>query len=117
MSLPTARDSKQICAISRLCQRLREPRELLGIYVTRTEHNFLRATYLEPLSGLDGLNKRGGLEQRLVSAGIQPCDASPEEFYLQSAPRQVSTIDVGNLELAPGRRRQRGGDINNRVVI
>src|SRR5712675_2284780 len=103
-------DGKQVGTVAGLGQWLREPRELLGIDVTRAERNFLWATDLQPLPGLDGLDERRCLEQRLVSACIEPRYSSPEKLHLQRASRQVGAIDVRNLEFTPGGGLQPRGD-------
>jgi hypothetical protein len=61
--LPSLRNGKQVGTVPGLGHGLCESRELLSIYVTGAEGDFLRAAHFEPLPGLDGLYEGRCLEQ------------------------------------------------------
>jgi hypothetical protein len=71
--------------------------------------NLFDAGDLETLAQLDGLDERGGLEERLVSAGVEPREASRERLDAELAAGEVLAVDVGDLELTPDQGLEGGG--------
>ena len=79
--------------------------------------NLFDAGDLETLAQLDGLDERGGLEERLVSAGVEPREASRERLDVELAAGEVLAVDVGDLELTSCGGPERGGDLDDLVVV
>ena len=66
---------------------------------------------------LHHLNEIGRGQQRLVSARVQPGITTPQQLYIEATPLQVRFVDVGNLQLAPGRRLNGLGKSHHVIVV
>src|SRR5271169_6349589 len=94
----------QIVAILVLAERLGEPLEVGSGDQALAERDLLDAGDLEALALLDRAHELAGLQQRLVSAGVEPGGAAPELLDRQPAALEIDPVDVGDLELAARRR-------------
>src|SRR5206468_5573079 len=79
--------------------------------------NLFDARHHQTLALLDRLDVVVRLQQRLVGAGIEPRDTARQLFDVQLTAFEIGAVDVGDLELAPGRRLQRGGDVDDLIVV
>ena len=52
-----------------------------------------------------------------MGAGIEPGGAAAEQLDLELAQGEVTRVDVGDLELAPGRGPELAGDVAHPVVV
>jgi len=111
------REPQQVLAIGALGQRLGQRCERLTADITLPERNLLWAGDLETLPAFNHMDEFGSLEQAFMRAGIQPGDAPPQLLDSQGAARQVSAVDVGNLQLAARRRLQARRNLNDGVVV
>ena len=91
--------------------------ETAGVDVAHAVGDLLGAGDLEALALLDRLDEQAGLEQRLVGAGIEPRGAAAQQLDLERAQGEVARVDVGDLELAPGRGPDLAGDVAHPVVV
>src|SRR5262245_36657529 len=107
----------EIAAVLAVPQRAREPHHRGAIEPALSQRDLLDAGDLEPLALLDRLDEVRRLEQRLVSAGVEPRDAATEPDHVELAGAQVLAVDVGDLELAARGRLERLGDRDHAVVV
>ena len=73
--------------------------DLLAGDIAHPVGNLFEAGDLEALAGLDGLDKGRGLQQGVVGAGVEPGVAAAHGLDVELVAREVSLVDVGNLEL------------------
>jgi hypothetical protein len=69
------------------------------------------------LAVFDGGDELAGFKQRLVSAGVEPGHAASHPFDIQFAALEIHAVDVGDLQFAACRRLDRGGDVDDLVVV
>jgi hypothetical protein len=76
------------------------------------ERDFLGASDEESLPVLDRSHELGRLEQRVMTAGIEPGKTAAEPFYVEQAKLEIAPVDIGDLQFAArmgsSRRRCRG---------
>src|SRR5579859_2723619 len=65
--------------------------------------DLLGARDLESLALLDGLNESGGLDERVMSSGIEPGDSPAHDFGVQLSPHHVGPVHICNFKLTAGR--------------
>ena len=93
-------DTQQIFTVLVLAEGRRQAFELVAVYESLVEGYFLDTGDLQPLAVLDGLHELGGVDQAVVSAGVEPGIAPAEPFYRQLAVLEIALVDVADLELA-----------------
>ena len=94
-----------------------QPPELGPVDVAHPEGDLLGAGDHQALPVLDGLDEVGRLEEGFVRPGVEPGDAPAHELDPQLAPLQVFAVEVGDLDLAPGRGLEAGGDVRDPAVV
>jgi hypothetical protein len=52
-----------------------------------------------------------------MGAGVEPGEAAPQHLDEQLAAFEVGAIDVGDFEFAPSRRPDRGGNVEDVIVV
>src|SRR5215470_25974 len=110
-------DLEQVLPVATSRQRARQALELCRVDVAAAKRDLLRAADLQPLAALERLDEHRRPQQRLVRAGVQPGDPAAEELDVQRAALEVRPVDVGDLQLATRGGRERGGDLEHRVVV
>src|SRR5258707_1297702 len=68
----------EIGAVARLHERLRQCRHLRVVDEPHAPGDLFRTADLKPLAMLDRADEGAGFEQRVVAAGIEPGEATPE---------------------------------------
>src|SRR5690606_35565374 len=79
--------------------------------------DLLEARDLEPLPLLDRGDEVGRGEQRVVRAGVEPCEAAAQPLDVQRAALQVPAVHVRDLELAALGGLKRGRDVRYALVV
>ena len=74
--------------------------------------DLVQAGDLKPLPVLDRAHEFGGLQQAVVRAGVEPRIAPAHSLDVEVAALEIGLVDVGDLQLAPGRGLHRGGDVS-----
>src|SRR5436190_12026594 len=110
-------EAAEILTVCARLHRARERGQLRLVDVAHAERNLLETPDHQSLAFLDGLNVARGLHQRLVRAGIEPRHTSGQLFDDELTVPEIRLIDIGNLELASGRRLQSRGDVDDLVVV
>mgnify|MGYP000172639273 CR=1 FL=1 len=91
--------------------------DLLSRDVAHAIGNLFEAGDLEALAGLDSLDEGCSLQQGVVRAGIEPGVAAAHGLDVELVAREVSLIDVGDLELAARAGLEVFGDVDDAVVV
>lgn len=91
--------------------------QLFGRDVAHAPGDLLDAGHLQPLSLLDGLDKGGRLQQRLVRARIQPGRATAQQLDIQLPALEIDLVDIGNLQFPARRALQAGGDVRHAAIV
>ena len=81
------------------------------------QRDFLQTRDLQTLAALDDADEFGGFHERFMRAGVEPSRATAELFDLEVAFLQIETVQVGNLEFAPGRGFQVAGKSHHSVIV
>ena len=110
-------EAQQILAVVVLSERLGELVDLLSRDVTHAVGDLFETGNLEALAGLNGLDKGCGLQQGVVGAGVEPGVAAAHGLDVELVAREVSLVDVGDLEFTAGRWLYRLGDIDDVLVV
>src|SRR5262245_16268463 len=106
-------ETQQVLPVCGTFQRLRERPDLRGGDQSHSKRDLFRAGDLQSLAGLDRLDKRGCLHQRLMSSRIEPCDAASQQLDVEAAVPQVAEIDVGDFIFAASGSAQPSCDIDD----
>ena len=83
--------------------------EVVVAEVAEAPADLFRAADLEALSVLDGAHEVAGVVEVVDGAGVEPGSSSLEKLDLQAALLEVDPVEVGDLQLAAGRRLQLAG--------
>ena len=78
--------------------------------------NFLRTSDAQSLALFERLYKRGGFEQAVVCAHVEPGKAATHSLYVQLTPLKIGADDIDNFQLASRGGLQARGDINNLLI-
>ena len=90
--------------VSGALQRLGQPQQLRGVDEALDEGDFLGAGDLQALALFHDVDELGGFQQRFVGAGVEPRIAAAEPLGMQLAAFEIPLVQIGDLELAAGRR-------------
>src|SRR5208283_3623758 len=110
-------DCLEVDAVLVVLHGLRLAQEVVARQPAEAESDLLRASHLESLPLLDRLDEIPRLKQRFVRSRIEPCDATAESLDKEIPGPEVGSIHVGDLKFATRGRTQRGGDIEDPIVI
>ncbi len=91
--------------------------ELLRRYISEPQRNLLRASDPQPLPLLQNLHEAARLDERGMSAGIKPSEAAAEHLNKKFAAIKISAVDVGDFDLSAVRRLDRGGNVDDVVIV
>src|SRR4029079_17187746 len=69
------------------------------------------------LTSLQRPDEVAGVVERVKGAGVEPCGSPREHLDLELATVEVDPVEVGDLELATGRRSQAAGEVDDLVVV
>ena len=72
----------------------------LSFKPTALQGNFFQAGDFQALPILDEGYKQARLKQGIVSASIEPSDASAKEFDIEDSSFEIESVEVGNLEFS-----------------
>src|SRR5262245_56303530 len=114
--LGIVQQAAQVLAVGVVLHGVGDAQDVDGADQAQLVGDLLDARDHEPLPLLDGLDERRGLQERLVSAGVEPGDAAAQLLDVQRASGEVRGVGVGDLELAPRRGPERGRDVDDAVV-
>ena len=59
----------------------------------------------------------GGLDERVVRAGVEPSGAAAEDFDVELALREIEAVEVGDLKFAAGGGFERAGERDDLAVV
>src|SRR5450755_3895135 len=93
----------EVLSIARFSQRFCHARDLLTVDPTLSECDFLQTGDFHTLPVFNGCNELTGFKYRFMRAGIQPSITASQNFHVELACLEISTVHVGNLQFAaPG---------------
>src|ERR1700722_3969564 len=107
----------QVAPVFARGKRLGKARDLVEINESLAIGDLLRAGELDALPALDGLDEGRCRDEGLMRARVEPRNAAPERFDLERPTRQISAVDVGDLELAARRGLERGRDLDDVRIV
>src|SRR5262249_41238251 len=107
----------EIVAVRVVAHGRRETQHVGRGDVAHAKRDLFDARDHQPLPFFQRLDEARRLEQRLVRTRVEPGDSAAQPFDVQVAGAQVREVDVGDLELAPVRRLERGRDVDHSVVV
>src|SRR5262245_3464678 len=94
-----AQERQQILAVF-VVDCSREPLQLGSIDKALAVGNFLDASNLQALPGLDRLHELRRLQQSFVRAGVEPGKPAAEPLNVKLAALEVGPIHISNFQLA-----------------
>src|SRR5262252_3262380 len=71
----------------------------------------------EPLSLFQNLHKMACFDERGVCPGIEPGVAAAKHFDKKVAAFQIGAVNIGDLDLTPGRGLESGGNGDHIIVV
>src|SRR5215468_2159550 len=93
-------DGEQILAVAALCRQLRETVKLVERNVAQPQRDLFRTCDAQALPLLQDLHKMARLDERRVSAGVEPGETAAEHFDKEITPFQVTAINVRDFQFA-----------------
>src|SRR5450830_1659655 len=117
LALVALEQSRQVRTVSRLDEGLCSRLEFSVRQEAPPPRDLLRATDLEALAMLDRPHVVGGLQQRVERSRVEPSSPPWKNVDLQATLLEVDAVDVGDLVLAAGRRREVVRDGDDIVVV
>src|SRR5690606_4616779 len=103
--------SGEVLAVAARAQGFGQCQQLVVVDPAVLPGDLLRAADAQALALFDGFDEGGGLQQGAGGAGVQPGRATAKQLHVQGAVGQVGQVEVGDLQLAAGRRLERGGAV------
>src|SRR6185312_6213105 len=103
--------------IAALGKLLRQSVKLVDADIAQPQRDFLDAGDSQPLPLFEDLHEVAGFYQGFVGPGVKPGETAAEYLDIEVAALEIAPVDVGDLQLATGRRLQRGGDVKHVVVV
>jgi hypothetical protein len=94
-------DRHQIFAVTAPGGLLRRVVKSLERHVALPQRDLFRAG-VQPLTLFQDLNEMTGLDQRRMRSGIEPGEATAENFHKQVAAFEIGLVNIGDLYFTAG---------------
>src|SRR5690606_15408094 len=104
---------EEVLAVPALAQRLGPLAQLVGGEEAHAPGDLIGGADLEALASLDRPHEVGGVVEGVEGAGVEPRSAALEHLDLQAPLLEVAPVEVGDLELAAGRRLEVAGVVDD----